>query len=206
MTDRLLKNLRCGTAILALSALAGISGASAQTCSANPPSCEELGYTMTTKMCGQAGVKCPFDTSKVNCEGSVSGVYNGYVYKAGEIKGVAIPGTEITEGSIIRVMAILPLTSEPFQTYSQASSFCAAQKGSLPSRDELKKIYANDTGIYRSLTNWTGQGTAGANYWTKETSGNKAYVIHLEYGTENLYSQSSTAYSLCVTQISVVTH
>ena len=59
--------------LLLCSALTVASSAYALDC-ATPPSCAELGYTMTEADCaGKFTLKCPFDNSKIFCTGSTSG-------------------------------------------------------------------------------------------------------------------------------------
>lgn len=61
MKQKLLK----GSGILICAMLTGENG-NAQTCTPSP-SCEELGYTKTIAECGESGIRCPFDISKVSC-------------------------------------------------------------------------------------------------------------------------------------------
>ncbi len=70
MTDNFRNIWGVSLSILAFSFAA--STASAQTCD-TPPSCEELGYTMTEAQCvGLKTLKCPFDKSKISCGTSLS--------------------------------------------------------------------------------------------------------------------------------------
>lgn len=60
--------------LLTGAALIGFSGAAyAAIDCAVPPTCEELGYTMTTADCKDLDIlKCPFDSNKVFCSGSTA--------------------------------------------------------------------------------------------------------------------------------------
>lgn len=61
MKQKLLKS----SYVLILAMLTG-GNVNAQTCTPSP-SCEELGYTKTIAECGDNGIKCPFDITKLFC-------------------------------------------------------------------------------------------------------------------------------------------
>lgn len=99
-----------------------------------PPSCEELGFTMTTSQCSEkTTLKCPFDRTKVFCHEDLSGgtpspipcqngsyLYQDYLCYNQPPSGFALVGTVVDAKDRLVVSKNYKLTS----THEKAIEYC----------------------------------------------------------------------------------